>query len=169
MDKWEQADDLSERLDADYPETFILNDENPKFVGVFKRVDSGPSEYGPVPIVVMADQDGKEYGIWLLHAVLRNQFAQQAPKVGELVGIRYLGKKRGASGRDYANYRVAVVRDASAEDFDWSLVSDEAAMADMSTGIAAATDSPENVGGTDAWQRGTAPAAADLKPDGGTF
>jgi hypothetical protein len=145
-DPWDEANGLSEQLDKDFPETVILVDTNPKVLGIFRRVDSGPSEYGPVPIVVLERQDGSECGVWLFHAVLRNQFAQQAPKVGEMVGIRFLGKRRGASGREYSNYRVAVVRNTESKDFDWSIISDEAAMADLSDGAAPATDAPPVVG-----------------------
>lgn len=142
-DPWDQAGELSDQLDKDFPKTVVLDDENPKVLGIFRRVDSGPSDYGPVPIVVLETQSGEEIGLWLFHAVLRNQFAQQAPKVGEMVGVRFLGKRTGASGRAYSNYRVAVVRDAEARDFDWSIISDEAAMNDLSQGVAPASDTPK--------------------------
>lgn len=119
-DEW---DELEDALDQEYPETVILNDETPTVIGQFVRVDTGPSDYGPTPIFVLRTKEGKEIGIWGFHAVLRNQFAQQQPKAGQLVGVRYLGKKTGGSGREYSNYRVHVWRGAS-DEVDWSRIGD---------------------------------------------
>lgn len=135
MNKEEAYADVADRLEKDYPKTVILSEENPKLVGEFIRVDSGPSEYGPVPIVVLRDKDGEELGLWLFHAVLKNQFAQKSPKVGAIVGVRYLGESMGGSGRKYHNYRVEVWSDAEAQDFDWSILTDEDASADLAGDI----------------------------------
>lgn len=131
---WEQLEDA---LEQEYPETVRLDEDNPIIMGTFLRVDWGPSEYGQVPIAVL-QKDNKEYGVWMFHAVLRNQFAQVKPAVGEPVGVKFLGKKKGASGREYSNYVVKRVPKAGAEAFDWDAISDEAVSAD----IAPAADTP---------------------------
>lgn len=152
---------LEEALEQEYPETFVFDDTNNKLIGVFVRVDTGPSEYGPVPIAVLED-GGKEYGVWMFHAVLRNQFAQVKPRVGELVGVKYLGKKMGASGRQYANYVVKRIPDASAEAFDWDAIADETAVQDM----APAQDSPSLDNKEQGWTRGATPSTAEMSPTG---
>lgn len=140
-------DELDSQLDKDYPTSVVLDDENPKFIGKFQRVDWGPSDYGQVPIAVFEGRDGKEYGLWMFHAVLRNQFAQRKPRVGDIVGVRFLGKKTGASGRQYSNYKVAVHGEQDAVDFDWSVLADAEANQDL----APASESPGEVPAASTW------------------
>lgn len=120
----EKAAELEDRLGRDYPESVILNEDNPQIIGRFVRVDSGPSDYGPVPIFVIADRDGKEYGLWGFHAVLRSQFAAKKPKPGELVGVRFLGERENSrpGGKPYKNYRVEAWSQDVANEIDWSLI-----------------------------------------------
>lgn len=138
-----ELEEMDLALDQDYPETVRLDDDNPKVMGEFVRVDFGPSEYGQVPIVVLS-REGKEYGLWLFHAVLRNQFAKVKPKVGEMVGAKYLGKKKGASGREYSNYIVKRIPKAGAEVFDWGSIEDP----EISSDMAAATETQARIGYT---------------------
>ena len=127
----EKAQELAERLERDYPESVILGDDNPSIIGRFVRVDSGPSDYGPVPIFVIEGKDGKEYGLWGFHAVLRSQFATKKPKPGELVGIRYLGEKMGQRGTSYKNYRVEAWAQDGNQEVDWSLIDPSGSMPDQ--------------------------------------
>lgn len=97
--------DLSDALDQDYPESWVPEKPGDKIIGQYVRTDEGPSDYGPVPIYVLS-VDGKEFGVWSFHAVLRNQWAASRVKPGDTVGIAYKGEKTGAAGRTYKNYRV---------------------------------------------------------------
>ena len=118
-----EVQQLLDDLDRDFPKTVILDEENPKFVGVFKRVEFGPSQFRDelVPIVVMKDQEGNEHGLWLNNAVLISQFKRNRPKVGELVGIAYMGKRESKnSPQPYKDYKVRIQRSDDGQAFDWN-------------------------------------------------
>lgn len=139
----QKAAELEDRLTKDYPETVILSDEVPQIIGRFERIDTGPSEYGPVPIFVLSDRQGKEYGLWGFHTVLRKQFAEKKPRPGELVGVRYLGEKPSSSGgRPYKSYRVEAWSRDVADTIDWSLIDPEVAEGD---GFAEPLDNSESM------------------------
>lgn len=99
-----REEELMDALDKDFPESWVPETVGDKLVGRFVRIDEGPSDYGPVPIYVF-DVDGKEYGAWAFHAVLRSQMEAAKPKPGDLIGISYKGEKQGAK-QTYKNYRV---------------------------------------------------------------
>src|SRR5437899_1437816 len=86
---------LQESVSAARPTSWRPDDAdqhhpNP-LVGVLVRVDDGHTPYGPAKIVVLRTPAGDEYGVWLLHAVLKGEFARLRPQAGELVAVRYLG------------------------------------------------------------------------------
>jgi len=87
-------------------------------VGEFIRLERGMTVRGPAWIVVLKTEDGHERSAWLLHTVLRNELARQRPEPGELVLIRYEGKKEGSAGQAYEGYRVLVDRDQAVPDWD---------------------------------------------------
>jgi hypothetical protein len=70
---------------------------NPKpgdnLVGVVRRYDQGQSMYGPVHTVIVEREGlGELVSVWLSSTVLLALFRQHRPKVGERIGVRYLGK-----------------------------------------------------------------------------
>jgi len=111
-------DELAAQAERDYPESWIPSQHGPTIVGEFVRLESGHTAFGDSKIVILKGRDDVERSIWLLHSVLRNEFARQRPKAGELVAVRHLGRKQGAGGNDYEAYRVVVKRDASEPDWD---------------------------------------------------
>lgn len=135
---------LSDKLDQEYPESWIPENPGDKLIGRFVRVDTGPTSYGPQPIFVL-EKGGKEYGVWGLHAVLRSQFAACKPKPGEIVGIAYLGEKQGAS-NTYKNYKVVKWTEDQAQEVDWAKI----AGGIDPTDFAPPEDVPLHQGGTDA-------------------
>lgn len=96
-----------ENFDGEFPESWI-----PKvgeiLVGTFMRYEPGYTSYGPCNIaVVRDDESGEERSVWLLHTVLRSEFAKRRPKPGEYLGIKRLsddGDKR------YKRYALRVDR-----------------------------------------------------------
>ncbi len=115
---------LEERASRDYPASWIFKEDGPLIVGQFLELAEGHTEYGSSPIVVLRTKDGQERSVWLLHTVLRREFARIRPKPAEMVAVRCLGEKQGAGGQKYVAYRVEVDRDEKALDWD-SLTADD--------------------------------------------
>jgi hypothetical protein len=103
---------LASEVARDFPESWRPQPGD-VLVGEYVRRDTGTSSYdgSTVPILVLRDEAGKEWGAWVFHTVLRQQLAAKRPRVGELVAIRYEGKRQGAGGSTYHCYRVAVERE----------------------------------------------------------
>jgi hypothetical protein len=116
----ERADLLRERARADFPEAWIPEREGDEFVGVFRRLDRGHTSYGPCAIAVFAeDGTGADRAVWLIHTVLRNELRRVRPEPGELVCIRYLGKRQPVGGGPaYDSYRVVVDREGGGLSWD---------------------------------------------------
>ena len=108
----ERLQQLRERADAPPPVSFkpeALGGEDPEeLIGFFTRLEQSVTEYGPVSIAVLTDAGtGEERSVWLFHAAIKSQFAKAAPKVGDLVLVRYLGKQTPkGGGKPYHNWRV---------------------------------------------------------------
>jgi hypothetical protein len=120
----DRYDNLERQATQDFPRSWVPSEADPSIVGEFLRLEQGTTAYGPARIVVLKTKDGSERSVWLFHTVLRNEFARVRPKVGELVAVRYLGKKQGAQGQAYESYRVVSQRDEGAPEWD-SLDSDD--------------------------------------------
>lgn len=114
----DRFDDLERQASQDFPKSWVPSEADPSIVGEFRRLEQGTTAYGPARIVVLRTKDGAERSVWLFHAVLKNEFSRVRPKVGELVAIRYLGKKQGAAGQSYEAYKVVAQRDEGAPDWD---------------------------------------------------
>ena len=114
----ERADQLRERLTAENPEMWDAAVE-PEIVGVFTRLESAPTAYGPKWIVVLTLPDGSERSVWLFHTALRNELAKLKPVEGELVAIAHLGKKQTEDGKTtYDAYKVVVDRVPTVHSWD---------------------------------------------------
>jgi hypothetical protein len=104
---------LIEQVEQDPPMAWIASDDDPILVGTFVRLERGNTAYGSCFIAVLKTEDGTERSVWLIHAVLRNELTRFRPQPGELVAIKYLGKKTNSSGHPYVAYKVAVERDST--------------------------------------------------------
>jgi hypothetical protein len=76
---------LAALAEQDLPEPWIPSSDDPMIIGEFIRLEQGPTVHGPAWIVVLKTEDGKERSVWLLHTVLRNEFARHRPQPGEYV------------------------------------------------------------------------------------
>lgn len=115
---------LQERADHAAPESWIPEAAGEEIAGELVRYESGHTAYGRQVIAVVKPPNADERSLWLLHSVLRAEFAKQRPRPGELVLIRYLGRKQGADGTGYAAYRLEIDRDQAA--VDWDAIADGA-------------------------------------------
>ena len=115
--KGEDFRDALEKDDGEFPSSWI-----PKIgdvlTGILLRYTSGPTDYGPCPIVVIQDDEtDAPRSFWLLHTVARGEFAKLKPHPGERVGI----KRVPDSEKGYRRYVVKVdrpVSDAEVPDFN---------------------------------------------------
>ena len=114
---------LEERLDQEFPESWVPDKPGETISGTFLRLERGRTDYGPAQIAVIRTADGSERGVWLLHAVLKAEMKRLRPEPGERVAIRYEGRKKSAAGSTYAHYKVAADRDETPP--DWGELDDE--------------------------------------------
>lgn len=142
---------LRDRAEQEHPESWVPEQAGDEIVGELVRYSRGTTSYGEQVIAVLRTVEGVERSVWLLHAVLRGEFAKLRPRPGELVLIRYQGKRKGAGGGVYAGYRVEVDRDEAPPDWD---ALDEGAAAEL--GAADAANAPP--------ARATHRAASDPDP-----
>lgn len=77
-------------------------------VGRVAHYDVGYGAYGPVRTVIVETDAGERVSVWLASVALLGQFAQHKPKVGERIGLKYLGKH---PERGYHRYRLVVDRE----------------------------------------------------------
>jgi hypothetical protein len=115
---------LAKRAQEDRPKPWAphMKDstDDATIVGRFVRMDMGRTNYGPNGIVILELPDGSRRSVWLLHQVLRNEFARQRPNKGDIVAVSYLGTTEGDD-FTYTNWRVEVESD-QAQDIDWSKI-----------------------------------------------
>jgi hypothetical protein len=86
-------------------------------VGIVTDLSSREGEYGTYPIVTVRGDDG-ERALHCFHEVLANELARIAPKVGDQLGVKYVGRH---PERGYHIYRV---RRGGDESFDWGRFGD---------------------------------------------
>ena len=103
--------------DGEFPESWIPK-VGDALTGVVLRYTSGPTDYGPCPIVVLHDDaTDAPRSFWLLHTVARNKFSELKPRVGERVGIKRVADD---AKKGYHRFVVRVDRavgDAEVPDF----------------------------------------------------
>jgi hypothetical protein len=99
-------------FDGSHPDNWIP-EEGDLLLGQLVRY-SGPiqTEYGKAWVAIIMDEDtGKEWSLWLMETVLVNEWTALAPDPGERVAVKYLGLKSPRDGgKPYKNYFVQVDR-----------------------------------------------------------
>jgi len=107
------ADRLREKLDRDaepYPEAWMPGPGG-ELLGTFEGFRSGKTSRGEVhPIAIVRDEAGELHGVWLFFAVLRAEFEEANPHVGEWIMVRREKDRKNADGQAYRVYRVGVDR-----------------------------------------------------------
>lgn len=120
----EQGDELLAKLEEGFPPTWLAENAGDTITGAFLRLESGMTQYGPAPIVILGTADG-ERSVWLFYESLKSAFRRAQPEPGERVAIRYDGEqpvKNPTPGKrnTFHAYRVAVDRPAVASKVDWT-------------------------------------------------
>jgi hypothetical protein len=108
------TDALMREMEGDHPEAFRFT-EGDMIVGKVVRFGTGYSEYGPHPIVIIADEsDGEHRAVHCMQTVLRNQMTEADPVIGDRVAVKCLGTAKNKAGnRKYTDFRVRVDMGAS--------------------------------------------------------
>src|SRR5215213_5893131 len=104
---------LHEDLERDYAPAWKPS-EGDALVGVVVDVTEREGNFGRYPIVTLRTADGEELAVHAFHEVLQGELAKVAPKPGDELGIRYLGKH---PERGYHRYRVRRAGDTA--EVDW--------------------------------------------------
>jgi hypothetical protein len=104
-----------EREDGTYPESWRPQPGD-ILVGTIEKYDRASTSYGTYNIAVLRDEQGALHSVWLMHAVLLDEFRKLRPRPGERLGIKRLEDAE----RGYRRYAVRVDREPGSDipDFD---------------------------------------------------
>jgi len=129
----ERSAELRKKMEEPLPESWIAEKAGDELVGTFVRLDKGTTAYGPAWIVVVETEKGEHKSVWLINQALLNEFRRTRPTPGEMIGVRYGGKKpvknpQPGKAKEYHDWKVVVDREEMAA--DWAaLGGDEAVFA----------------------------------------
>lgn len=88
-------------------------------------------EYADYPIVTVQTDDGRDLAWHAFHAVAKAELARRRPVVGDVIGVKALGRP---AGKSYENYKI-VVEHATAQagdGVDWAKIGMDAPEEDTS-------------------------------------
>lgn len=105
---------LQDQLDADYAEAWKPK-PGESIVGVVVDVTEREGSYGAYPIVTLRTESGEERALHAFHEVLAGELAKLAPKPGDELGVKYLGKH---PERGYHRYRAR--RSGTTAEVSWA-------------------------------------------------
>jgi hypothetical protein len=98
---------------TEYPASRKFAEDGATVAGNYIETTEATTDYGNAPILVL-EVDGEPRSVWVTHAALRNRIADELAKrpagdfdTGETITVAQLGKRTGASGREYMAYDVA--------------------------------------------------------------
>lgn len=99
------------------PPAWMPKDEGEQIVGRLVEVNpSAHTAHGAVPVVTLEGPNGGRRSVWLIHAVLRRGFERANVQLGEVVLIRFLGKRQPEGGGNaWHDYAVVVDRPVGTE------------------------------------------------------
>lgn len=108
------SDDLRERLEEDrkskeWAETWKPSEPGDMLVGTLEGYDEAETDFGTYEVAHIRNENGVLKGLWLMHSVLREQWNDANPDVGDRVGALYHGKRSGEN-FDYHMWTVEVER-----------------------------------------------------------
>jgi hypothetical protein len=86
--------------------------------GTVRGYDTYCGQFGECPVAFIEEEaEGHLMSVYLSATVLYNEFKKVRPKVGEKVGIRYLGKVEGGGRGEYQRFKVMVDRPFNVDAF----------------------------------------------------
>jgi hypothetical protein len=92
---------LQDQLDAEFAPAWRPA-PGEKVVGTVVALDTRDGAFGRYPIVTL-NTGGEEVALHAFHEVLANELARLAPKIGDELGVKYLGQH---TEKGYHQYRV---------------------------------------------------------------
>jgi hypothetical protein len=111
--------DLEARLDAPRPKSLKFTRAGETVKGTFVRLERASAALDNCLIAVIQLDGGELVCLWLWHDALRSQLKRKRPQPGDQIMVRYNGKARSASGRQYHAYSVATDPDREAAAVSW--------------------------------------------------
>jgi hypothetical protein len=122
---------LQQQSEEPFPDNWSPTDQDPMLAGEFVRLEHGHTKFGERGIAIVRLEDGTLRSIWILSTALQSQFAKKRPSPGDLICIRWLGLRRGASGNEYNDFRVEVDRGQGEPDWDALAAGDDAELEEL--------------------------------------
>ncbi len=104
------------QLADDYAQAWRFETDGPLIIGVVISFSEWDAGWGTYPILGLRLADGTERAVHCQHEVLQRELSKARPRIGERVGIKWLGTPEDKS---YHRYRVRVDRPEGHE-IDWS-------------------------------------------------
>jgi hypothetical protein len=98
-----------ERREKEWAETWKPSEPGDMLIGTLTGYDEAETDFGTYTVAHIRDEEGVLRGLWLMHSVLQDEWAEADPGRGERVGVQYLGKRSG-SDFDYHMWTVKVDR-----------------------------------------------------------
>jgi hypothetical protein len=130
--------ELRDRVEQERPQSWVPEQPGDEIAGELLRYGRGTARGKEAIIAVLRTPEGVERSVWVLGTVLEREFAELQPKAGELLLIRYLGKRESTTGESsYREFRIEAERDEAP--IDWSTIG---AKAGAETASPATTDRP---------------------------
>lgn len=101
-------EEIAARLAEPLPVPIRWKHDGDQFIGTYVRLEKGPTPYGEKWIMVLADANGELHALWLLQRVLIEKLKRLRPSPGDVVGVKYLGKRGDGTTKSprYADFRV---------------------------------------------------------------
>lgn len=113
---------ISDALDKDYAPAW-RPEPGDKLVGVVVDLSEREGLDGIYPIVTVRTDDGTDVAFHAFHTVAANELAKLRPKIGDQIGIKYVGRIQGANSRSsYHGYRVRTI--GTTQGVNWSRYGD---------------------------------------------
>jgi hypothetical protein len=104
LQSWVDEDDVDEERGS-FPEPW-KPEAGETLIGIVRDRRSVDTDDGQRDVLELERPDGTRVSVWLSRAVLREEIDRANPKLGDGLGIKYLGEREGKSGRPYHLYRV---------------------------------------------------------------
>lgn len=119
-DDFAGVDDLLDAVEEDDSEGWVPTEKGEGIAGIVLKVGETRSDFANdgedpmVPVVTIQTKDGSKYRIIGYGSVLKRELNDAAPKVGDMLGVKYFGekpiKKGRFAGKPYKHFGVVVRR-----------------------------------------------------------
>ena len=105
---------LEEKLNQseDEQKAEAWNPENPgdNLLGVVVNIDrNAPGSHGRCDVAQIETRDGETRALWISNTVLKRRWEEHDPQPGDLIGVKYEGKRESSTtGREYKLFSLVV-------------------------------------------------------------